>query len=149
MDLFNQVDIFDGVLVGGGSISLRKNLFEIALVEGLVSTQPSVHPRGSISETAWLAEGLSICQLSCFASNKTIGPNVLINRGVHLGHDVNIGQHSVLGPGAVVKGFVKIGVDSFVGAVVVILPGIDVGGGAIIGAGAVVTKNVNPGATVL
>ena len=149
VSLLNQAEIFDGFVVGGGSISLRKNLFGTALQQGLVSTQPLVHPSGSISETARLGDGVSVGRLSSIASNTTVGANVLLNRGVHVGHDVSIGQHSVLGPGAVVTGFVRIGDGCFVGAGAVILPGLTLGDGAIVGAGAIVTKKVRPGATVV
>lgn len=87
--------------------------------------------------------------------------------GAHIGHDVELGQHThvqwnvtvahgcrvgdyvTLCPGAVLSGEVTVEDDVFIGAnSTVIHGGITIGRGALIGAGAVVIDNVPAGATV-
>ena len=64
-------------------------------------------------------------------------------------HDCVIGDYVSVSPGALINGNVTVEDDVFVGTGAIILPGRHIGRGATIGAGAVVTKDVPPGATAV
>ncbi len=78
-----------------------------------------------------------------------IGAGALINKNVSLGHDARIGMFTVVNPGACISGNVTIGDGCLIGANATILQRLVIGDGAIVGAGAVVTKDVQPGVTVM
>jgi maltose O-acetyltransferase len=97
----------------------------------------------------------------------TLGSNVSINAFVHMwghgkitiGNDCLIASHAsinsvthdtnaILYRDTVIEKEVIIGNNVWIGSHAVILPGIKIGDNAIVGAGAVVTKDVPPGATV-
>jgi acetyltransferase-like isoleucine patch superfamily enzyme len=54
-----------------------------------------------------------------------------------------------VGPGAVLGGNVQLEERAFVGIGSVVLPGVRIGAGAVVGGGAVVTRDVAPGTTVV
>lgn len=99
------------------------------------------------------------------------GARLTIGDGVYLGHDVHvhavddveIGAGSMLADGVLVnsgghdaanamattrQGAIHIGRSVFVGQRAIVLGGVTIGDGAVIGAGAVVTRDVDAGATV-
>jgi acetyltransferase-like isoleucine patch superfamily enzyme len=77
-----------------------------------------------------------------------IGRRTWLMKHVHVGHDAYIGEDCEIAPGAVICGWVVIGNGVKIGVNASILPHRKVGDGARIGAGAVVTKDVRPGAVV-
>jgi len=84
-----------------------------------------------------------------------VGDNVIIGRHVHIEYNAVISHGCTLGnfvtvcPGAVLAGEVTVEDRAFIGAnATVIHGGITIGRDAVVGAGAVVTKDVPPGATV-
>jgi len=88
-------------------------------------------------------------------SDKTvIGSNCLIQAYCHLAHDCVVGDFVTFGPGVMCNGNVHIEDHAYIGADAVIkqgLPGapLVIGRGAVVGMGAVVTKSVPPGVTVV
>jgi sugar O-acyltransferase (sialic acid O-acetyltransferase NeuD family) len=78
-----------------------------------------------------------------------VGYSVLLNHGAKVFHDVTIGDYSEIMPGATILGGAQIGPMCRIGSNATILPKIKVGEGAVVGAGAVVTKDVPAGSTVV
>jgi acyl-[acyl carrier protein]--UDP-N-acetylglucosamine O-acyltransferase len=78
-----------------------------------------------------------------------IGARTLLMKHVHIGHDAIIGADCELAPGTVIGGHVTFGDRVRVGVNACVRPFINVGEGARIGAGAVVVKDVEPGAVVV
>ena len=78
-----------------------------------------------------------------------VGARTLLMKHVHIGHDAVIGDDCELAPGTVIGGHVKLGDSVRVGVNACVRPFINVGTGARIGAGAVVVKDVEPGAVVV
>ncbi len=94
-----------------------------------------------------------------------IGSNTCIDRGalgatrieagakidnlVHIAHNVVIGERSLVIAHAMIAGSVKLGSDAWVAPSSAILNQLTVGAGAVIGLGAVVIRDVAPGATVV
>lgn len=71
-----------------------------------------------------------------------IRDNVKIDNLVHIAHNVEINENTLVVAGVVICGSVKIGKNSFIGANSVIKEHIEIGDNVIIGMGSVVTKNV-------
>jgi len=93
-----------------------------------------------IEEDVEIGELVSIARGSI--GNTVIRKGVRIDNLVHIAHNCDIGEHSIIVAGAVVCGSVTLGRNVYVGANATILHRLSVGDNAIIGAGAVVTKNV-------
>jgi acetyltransferase-like isoleucine patch superfamily enzyme len=79
----------------------------------------------------------------------TIGARTWLLKHAHVGHDVVIGEDSLITVGAIIGGSAEIGNRVKVGLGAVILPFRKIGDDAVIGAGAVVTQNVPAGTTVV
>lgn len=105
---------------------------------------------------------------AAYGRNLSLGENVYINAGCVIldTAPVRIGPRTMLGPAVQIycadhahgleerrRGLeralpVSIGEDVWIGGGAILLPGITIGNGAIVGAGAVVTRDVAPGARV-
>jgi len=76
--------------------------------------------------------------------------NTVIRRGVktdnqvHIAHNCEIGEHTLIAAGATISGSVTIGSRCWIGVGCTISNGLKIGDGAVIGAGAVVVKDVPP-----
>ena len=68
---------------------------------------------------------------------------------VHLGHDVQVAEDCEFAPGTVIGGHVTIGPRCKFGVNSTVKPCLTIGHDAVIGAGAVVTKDIRPGAVMV
>lgn len=101
-----------------------------------------------------LAEGAVLCPFVTMTSNIQIGKHFHANLYSYVEHDCVIGDFVTFAPGVKCNGNVHIDDHAYIGAGAVIKqgkPGVPlvIGRGAIVGMGAVVTKSVPPGATVV
>jgi UDP-3-O-[3-hydroxymyristoyl] glucosamine N-acyltransferase len=83
----------------------------------------------------------------------TLGDTVVrrgakINRYCHVGHNVEVGEASIVGARAILCGGSRVGRRVFIGAGVLVRDGVRVGDDTFLGIGAVVTKDVPDGITV-
>ncbi|MCC5918701.1 MAG: NeuD/PglB/VioB family sugar acetyltransferase [Cryomorphaceae bacterium] len=110
-----------------------------------------IYPSVTIQDEASFAMGIGnvICAGSIFTCNITLGNFVLINLNCTVGHNVRIGDFVSLMPSVNIGGGVIISDEVYIGTNATILPNITLGKGAVVGAGAVVTKDVPPGITVV
>ena len=116
-----------------------------------------------VLEGAVIGENCNICAHTFIENDVVIGNNVTVKCGVQLWDGVRVGNNVCLGPNATftndkrpdrtksswncLQTIVEDGVT--VGANATILPGVHLGKGCFVGAGAVVTKDVPSGITVI
>ena len=78
-----------------------------------------------------------------------VGAHAMINFAASVGHEAQIGRACVVNPGARISGGVRLDEAVLVGTGAQILQYRTIGAGATVGAGAVVTRDVPPGVTVV
>jgi acetyltransferase-like isoleucine patch superfamily enzyme len=101
-----------------------------------------------------IGEGSILCGFSHVTSNATIGRHFQANIYSYVAHDCVVGDFVTLAPSAKINGAVVLEDHVYVGTGAVIKQGsqdrpIVIGRGAVIGMGAVVTRSVDPGVTVV
>jgi len=79
----------------------------------------------------------------------TIGNDVTLWSGNHIGHDTIVEDHCFIASHVVVSGHVRIGSGSFVGVNATLRNGITIGARSVIGAGAIIMKDTRPGSVFL
>jgi sugar O-acyltransferase (sialic acid O-acetyltransferase NeuD family) len=106
----------------------------------------------SLSENS-VGEGAIFCSFSHVTSNAKIGRFFHANIYSYIAHDCVIGDFVTFAPGVMCNGRVVIEDHAYIGTGAIIKDGTDkpivIGRGAVIGMGAVVTKSVAPGTTVV
>ena len=109
-----------------------------------------VHPSVVLDRsTLVLGPGSSICAGTHGSVNITMDPFALVNIGVTLGHECRIGMGAVVNHGASISGGVTIARCALVGTGARVLQYLNVGVDSVVGAGAIVTKDVAAGTTVV
>jgi sugar O-acyltransferase (sialic acid O-acetyltransferase NeuD family) len=98
-------------------------------------------------------EGAILCSFTHITSNAKIGRFFHGNIYSYVAHDCIIGDFVTFAPGVMCNGHVVVEDHAYIGTGVVIKDGTDgpvvIGRGAVVGMGAVVTKSVPPGKTVI
>lgn len=107
------------------------------------------HPAAVIAKTAKIGAGSFVAAQSVIAPDVQIGHHCIINHAAVVDHDCIVGDYTHIAPQSSLGGGVRIGKGVFVGAGAVVLPGLTIEDYAVIGAGAVVTKNVAAGMTLV
>lgn len=74
----------------------------------------------------------------------TIGSNVTLWSGNHIGHDSTVGDHTFISSHVVVSGHVQVGTHCFIGVNATIRNGVTIGDHTLIGAGALIMKDTAP-----
>ncbi len=110
-----------------------------------------VHPSAMVGDQRRnrIADGVIITAGNILTTNVIIGPFVIVNLRCTIGHDVELGAFTSLMPGCSISGSVVLEEAVELGTGACILPGLRVGRGSRVGAGAVVTRDVPPGVTVV
>jgi acetyltransferase-like isoleucine patch superfamily enzyme len=112
---------------------------------------------------AVIGSDCNICDFVFIENQVNIGDRTTIKSGVQIWDGITIGSDVFIGPNVTFsndkypksknKNFdllqTFVGNGASIGANATILPGITIGANAVIGAGSVVTKNVEPGVTVI
>lgn len=146
--LLKDVSAFDGAVVAIGNNYVRqaKQRELVALGAHLVCV---IHPSAVVSEYAFVGAGSVVFANAVINACGEVGEGCIVNTGAVVEHDCVLGDFSHVSPNAVLAGGVKAGALAWVGACASVRQLIEVGGGAVIGMGAVVTKDVLPGVTVV
>lgn len=130
--------------VGGiGNYKIRWNVFERLNTAGY-DFPTLIHPAAFVEPSATLGDGIQILPQSYISSASQIGFGTLINAGVIVSHDCQIGKCVNLSPGALLAGGVKVDDFAQIGMGVTININLCVGTEAQIGNSAVVKSDVPP-----
>ncbi|HVV82887.1 MAG TPA: NeuD/PglB/VioB family sugar acetyltransferase [Kofleriaceae bacterium] len=108
-----------------------------------------VHPRAWVARESVLGDGVVVGPLSYVGPGARLGDHVLVNPQVAVAHDVQAGRWAVFSPMCAANGAVVLGDGAFLGTHATVLPGRTVGDWAYVGAGALVHRDVAPGAKVV
>lgn len=113
-----------------------------------------VAPTVVVGHDVAIGEGAILCDHAMVTASARIGRHFHANIYSYVAHDCVIGDFVTLCPRACVNGNVHVGDGAYIGTSAVIRQGnharpLTIGAGAVIGMGAVVTKDVPPGATVV
>jgi sugar O-acyltransferase (sialic acid O-acetyltransferase NeuD family) len=135
-------------VIGIANASTRRRIDAQLTADGL---QPGVlvHPAATLGSDVRLGFGSVVTAGVRVTTNIEIGHHVHLNLNCTVGHDSIVGDYVSVFPGATVSGNVTIGDGATVGTGANVLPGVTIGEGAFVGAGAVVTRDVEPRATVV
>jgi len=115
----------------------------------------SVHsPFRRIYDNVKISEGAIICDYSIITSDVVIGKHFHCNLYSYVAHECVVGDFVTLAPRVCINGRVIVEDDVYIGTGAIIRDGkpnrpLVIGKGAVIGMGAVVTRDVPPGATVV
>jgi sugar O-acyltransferase (sialic acid O-acetyltransferase NeuD family) len=135
-------------VVAIGSASARQAVTQ-RLAGGACTPAILVHPVSTVGGDNRIGAGCILTAGSRVTTNITLGSHVQLHVNSTVGHDSILGNFVSVFPGATVSGNVTLGCGATVGTGANVLPGITVGEGAYVGAGAVVTRDVEPGRTVM
>lgn len=131
----------------------RRKMVELMLEKGAQAFRIDALNRIELDDNH-IAEGAIFCSYTTVTSNAKIGKYFHANIYSYVAHDCRIGDYVTFAPNVHCNGNVIIEDNVYVGTGVVIKQGtkdkpLVIGEGAVIGMGAVVTKNVEPYATVV
>lgn len=120
---------------------------------GLVAST-LVHRNVEMSRFVDLGAGTVICAGCILTVDIRLGRHVHVNLDCTIGHDVVMDDFVTLAPGVHVSGCVRIERGAYLGTGASVINGTSdtplvIGAGATVGAGAVVTRHVGPGVTVV
>lgn len=132
-----------------GDPNLKLTLSQKAHQAGLLMCTPIIHHSVTLGEGCRVGNGTILCPNVVLTMNVTIGHGVIVNLGVTVGHDAVIEDFTTLSPGANISGGVNVGLACYIGTNACIREKIDIGSKSIVGMGAVVTKPVLMGKTVI
>ena len=131
-----------------GDAALRKRIAEIYIRQGFHAAT-LIHPDAKMSAYVHVGEGNILCAGVKMTTQIHTGRFNIFNLNVTVGHDFESGDFVTVHPGANISGKVTLKQGCEIGSGAILLPGIVVGENARVGAGAVVTRDVDPGITVV
>lgn len=127
----------------------RRAMVDAMRVLGRPEWATLVHGAMAVHASCRVGAGSMILGGGRLTVSISIGEHVIVNRGVHIGHDTRIGSFCSLNPGAIVAGRVTIGDGVEIGSGATVRQGVTIGHGATVGMGAVVVKDVAADAVVV
>lgn len=107
------------------------------------------HATAWISPGAKVAPGTVVLAGAIVQTGAELSAHVVINTGAIVEHDTRVGEFAQLAPAAVTGGGVEIGPDCYLGLGCRVRDHVQIGTGTTVGMGAVVTRSVANGQTVL
>lgn len=145
-EALREMDVLYVIAIGSGTA--RRSVAE-RLVGGASAPVALAHPAATVGGDNRIGPGCILTAGCRVTTNITLGWHVQLHVNCTVGHDSTIGDFVSVFPGATVGGNVTIGRGATIGTGANVLPGVTIGEGAFVGAGAVVTRDVEPGQTVV
>lgn len=148
---FSKLTAVDAVVIGIGTPAVR-----LALSAQIESAYPSlewpalIHPSVRIDrQSLRIGAGAVVCAGVVGTVNVELEAHAFVNLSCTLGHEARVGRGCVLNPTVNISGGVVLEDGVLVGTGAQVLQYLRVGRGATVGAGAVVTRDVAAGLTVV
>lgn len=139
----------DAVLGFGGLQSATRRLAVVEKLGDRVAGWATViHPSAAIADDVAAAQGTVIFAGAVINTGAVLGPHCIVNTGAIIEHDVRLGAHVQVSPGAVLGGGAQVGDQAYIGLGARIRDHVSIGAGAVVAMGAVVVRDVEPGAHV-
>lgn len=144
---------FRGISLAIADSSVREKLSVRCRRDGVQFVEPRASNVMSL-DNVQVGEGAILCAFVMLTSNIRIGRHFHANIYSYIAHDCVIGDYVTLAPGVKCNGNVVIEDHAYVGTGAILKQGkpgepLVIGRGAVVGMGAVVTKSVAPGTTVI
>ncbi|HEV2852100.1 MAG TPA: acetyltransferase [Thermoanaerobaculia bacterium] len=139
---------FYAALVYTQGNTLRRRLYEAAKAKGY---RPAsyVSPHAFVWRNARIGEHCFIFENNVVQPFVTIGDDVVLWSGNHIGHHSKVGDHCFVSSHVVVSGFVEVGHSCFLGVNATVANNTKIGDRCTVGAGAVVLGDVGDNETVV
>jgi len=136
-------DVFDSLIIaiGYNHLKFKDNLYKS--LKDRIPFETIVHPSVIIDPTSNIEEGCVIYPGCIIDQRVKICSNTLLNLGVIISHDSEIGTSNFLAPGVVVSGFCKSKERVFIGSNSTIRNNIIIGSDIKIGQGSNIIKNIS------
>jgi sugar O-acyltransferase (sialic acid O-acetyltransferase NeuD family) len=140
---------FDAAVIAVGDNSARMALYLHYQTDCGCCFPIIIHPSAVIGRNVEIGQGTVIVPGAIVNTGSKIGCNTILNTACSVGHHNIIGDHAHVGPGAHLAGATHVGEGSFIGIGAIAVPQSRIGAWATVGAGAVVTRPVEDGQTVV
>jgi sugar O-acyltransferase (sialic acid O-acetyltransferase NeuD family) len=138
----------DAIIVAIGNNQTRRRLVENYCLTGETFIS-ACHPTAIIAPDVQIGSGVMICAGAIINTGSVIGSYVILNTGCTVDHHNIIGNYVHVAPGVHTGGEVVVADGALSGIGATVAPRMSIGAWATIGAGAVVTKPVASGVTVV
>jgi sugar O-acyltransferase (sialic acid O-acetyltransferase NeuD family) len=146
--LLDRLMDFDGVIVAIGNNRTRAaKQAELVASGGKMAT--IIHPSAMVSAHATIGSGSVVFANAAVNACAAMGAGVIVNTGAVVEHDCVVGDFAHISPNGVLSGGVALGALVWVGSCASVKQLIAIGEASVVGMGAVVTKDVPPGVTVV
>lgn len=103
-----------------------------------------VSPRATVLNDERIGENCFVLEDNTIQPFVTIGNDVTLWSGNHIGHHAQIGDHCFITSHVVISGGVKVGERTFIGVNSTIRDHVTIGEGCVIGAGSLIVKDAAP-----
>ncbi len=136
------------VICAIGTPRICQRLVERARQRGL-NFAKAISPLAHISSFARLGEGVTIFPHAVINTGAFVESHTILNLGVSVSHDSQVGSYSNLNPGVHLAGNVTIGEGCYIGMGTNVIQGLTIGAWSVVGAGAVVTRSLPANVTAV
>lgn len=137
-----------GAIVAIGDNRVRRSYAQKLVAAGLELIN-AVHPSAVVSPTAALGRNIVVAAGAIVCTDARVADHAIVNTAAVVDHECEVGQAAHIAPGVRLAGRVWVGEGAFVGIGANVLPCLRVGEYSTVGGGALVRKDVPPGATVV
>lgn len=120
---------------------LRTRLYHAAKAKGYLPAS-YISPHAFVWRNVSVGEHCFIFENNVVQPFVTIGSNVVLWSGNHIGHHSTIGDHCFVSSHVVVSGFCKVGEACFMGVNATVANNINIGNRCVVGAGALILSDV-------